>query len=72
MNTGEEIKQGTRRITLFIRVALLCVIAYVLFSFYRGLVHEADSTQVFISVAILTFVLVSCHLVDRMGRKLEE
>jgi len=72
MNIGEEIKQGTHRITLFTRVSLFCVIAYVLFSFYRGLVHEADSTQVFISVAILTMVLVGCRLVDRMSTRIEE
>jgi hypothetical protein len=55
----------TNRITLFTKISVLCAIFISLFLFYRG-VLTSDSTPVFVSVAVLVFVLVSCHLLERL------
>lgn len=62
---GGESMRTINRITLFTKIAVLCATAYCLFSFYRG-IYTADSTKVFVAVAILASVLVSCHLMERL------
>ncbi len=61
----KETNQATHNITLFTKIAVLCAIAFCSFLFYRG-VLTTDSTPVFVSVAVLSFVLVSCHLLERL------
>lgn len=58
-------KRVTNNITLFTKISVLGAIFISLFLFYRG-VHTSDSTPVFVSVAILMFVLASCHLLESL------
>jgi hypothetical protein len=62
---GKATEETTNNITLLTKVISLCTMAYCVFSFYRGVVN-ADSTQVFVSVAVLMVVLVSCKLLERL------
>jgi hypothetical protein len=60
---GSEAEGTTKRITLCTKVASICAMAYCVISFYRGFVIP-DPAQVFVSVGVLVFVLVSCHLLE--------
>ena len=61
-----DAKQVINRITLFTKATVLCAIFISFFLFYRG-VFTSNSTPVFVSVAVLVFVLVSCRLLEMLS-----
>jgi hypothetical protein len=62
---GNGSEDTTKRITLSTKIASLCAMAYCLYSFYWGVLID-DSARVFLSVAVLVFVLVSCRLLEML------
>lgn len=66
---GETTKVATSKVVRAARMVLLAAIALFLFSLLRGLFGSIDSTHIFVSVAILTSVLVSCYLIERINKQ---
>ncbi len=64
---GETTKTATNKVVRVSRAILLVSMALFLFSILMGLFHKADSTQIFISVAILGSVLISCYLIEKIN-----
>jgi len=65
---GETTKAATSTVVRAARLVLLAAIALFLFSLLKGLVDSIDSTHIFISVAILASVLISCYLIERINK----
>ena len=64
---GETTKAATGKVVYAARVILFAAIALFLLSVIKGLFSSISSTQIFISVAILASVLVSCYLIERIN-----
>lgn len=58
--------RATKSVIVFAKVALVAAIFFFLFTFYKGMIHVADSTQVFISVAILSIGLLSNYFLEKI------
>jgi hypothetical protein len=53
----------TSRISSWLaKAALLCAMAFVGYSVYRGTFHEVDPEQIIFSVIVLMSVIASCYL----------
>jgi|GEM_PF-5848553 len=64
---GEATKEATNKVVHAARMILLIAIALFLFSVIGGLFYSIDSTQIFIGVAILLSVLISCYLIEKIN-----
>jgi uncharacterized membrane protein YtjA (UPF0391 family) len=65
--TGEATDAATSKVVRAARVILLVAIALFVLSVVKGLFSSIDSTHIFISVAILASVLISCYLIERIN-----
>ena len=66
-HAGETTEAATGKVVYAARTVLLIAISIFLFSVIRGLFYTVSSTQIFISVAILASVLISCYLIEKIN-----
>jgi hypothetical protein len=71
-HAGETTDAATIKVVQAARAVLLVTMALFLFSISLGLIFSASSTQIFISVAILASVMISCYLIEKINKNQDE
>jgi uncharacterized membrane protein len=58
----KAIRRTSQISSWFAKAALLCAMAFVAYSVYKGTFHEIEPEQLILSVVVLMSVIASCYL----------